>query len=83
MTLQALSRYEAMRRVSPFPWYMDQNNASGVCVKDATGETVFYENFGSIPDEMPSHQADGIRMRAVTLAQFLVEWTKILPDFDV
>lgn len=73
--MERLAEFTRLKKVAPFPWYIDQCNAGGVCVKDNHGDTIFYEDFGTIPDEMTSNQADDIRERAITLAQFLVELT--------
>jgi hypothetical protein len=72
MTITQLSRWQNLTRLHRPPWYLDQNNASGVCVKDSTGEIVFYDDFGSIPEEMPRHMAETIRCRSVALALWLV-----------
>ena len=72
MNLQQYAAFQNLQHYRPIPWYIDQSNASGVCVKDLRGNVVFYEDFGSIPDEMPSHQADDIRSAAMALAIWLV-----------
>lgn len=72
MKLSQLSKWENLTRCHPLPWYLDQCNDSGVCVKDSRGETVFFDDFGSIPDEMPSGQAERIRAGSTALALWLV-----------
>lgn len=67
-------------RLAPTPWYLDQNNDNGVCVKDSRGETIFFDDFGSIPDEMPSGEAAKIRARSVALAHFLTAMSDTFSD---
>lgn len=73
--LQAL-RWESLVKLHPIPWYLDQSNDSGVCVKDNHGEVVFYDDFGSIPDEMSSGTAEKIKCRSTTLALWLVAYSE-------
>lgn len=72
MNLNQLTLLENLRTQAPMPWVLDQDNASGVVVKDGHGDVIFYEDFGSIPDEAPSHVRVSIITRASTLARFLV-----------
>lgn len=70
MFLQALTRHFA-----PMPWVLDQCNDRGVCVKDARGEDLYYEDFGGIPDEMGSGQREHIIGRAKLFAQWLAAFS--------
>jgi hypothetical protein len=76
MTLTQMTRFEQLRIWHPLPWYLDQCNDSGVCVKDSKGETVFLEDFGTIPDEMDSGSREQIIAGASTLAWWLVAWSE-------
>lgn len=76
MNLQILTKLETLRTHAPMPWYLEQDNDSGICVKDSTGETVFFEDYGSVPDEAPSGVLEGVVGRARALGRFLVEWSE-------
>ena len=67
-----------LKRVAPMPWYMEQNNNEGVCVKDNRGNDVFYDDFGTIPDELSTEASTQIREKSRTLAQFLVALSETL-----
>jgi hypothetical protein len=41
-------------------------------VKDTRGDMVFYEDFGTIPDEWKSHMRETVIAKARALAHFLV-----------
>ncbi len=60
----------------PMPWYLEQDNDSGICVKDSTGETIYYEDYGSIPDEAKSSLRDKIIRRARTFAYWLIDFSE-------
>lgn len=64
--------WEKLVQAHPAPWYLEQRNLKGVCVNDNRGNTVFYDDFGAIPDEMPSSQSDDIRLGSTLLAEWLV-----------
>lgn len=76
MTTAQLTKFTLLTTWHPMPWYMDQDNMSGVCVKDSKGEIVFYEDFGTIPDEMRSGPREQIIAGASTLAHFLVVFSE-------
>lgn len=61
-----------LRKVAPTPWYLDQDNAEGVCVKDSKGQIVYYEEY-CFPDEMKSFMCEAIADRARALARFLID----------
>lgn len=66
---------EALTRLikcAPMPWVLDHRNCAGVMVKDGSGRVIYYEDFGGIPDEMPSVDADEIRMTANSMANYLI-----------
>jgi len=77
MDQSLLTKLEILRTAAPMPWYLDQDNNEGICVKDSTGETVFYEDYGCVPDEHPnrSELLDAVVNRARALGRFLVEWS--------
>lgn len=58
---------------SPLPWALDQDNAQGLRVVDARGETVYEEDWGGIPDEMSSATREAIVTRARANARFMVQ----------
>lgn len=76
MTLEQLAELEQLRTWSPMPWYLEQDNDSGIEVRDNHGDAVFFEDFGSIPDEAPAHVREQIIAKARTLARFLVVFSK-------
>lgn len=76
MTLQQLSKWENLVRYHPTPWYLEQCNDKGVEVRDSRGETVFYDDFGSIPDELASSFGEHIRGASTALALFLVAFSE-------
>lgn len=72
MTTEQSAAWENLVLYRPAPWYLDQANNSGVTIKDNRGNIVFYEDLGSIPDEMSSSQAEEIRIAAHSLGKWLV-----------
>lgn len=76
MTISQLSKWENLCRCHPAPWYLEQCNAKGVEVKDNEGNTVFSEDFGTIPDEMPSSLAESIRTGSAAFALWLVAYAE-------
>ena len=76
MTLEQKIAWQRLSTLHPTPWYLEQSNLSGVEVKDNRGNTVYFEDLGSIPDEMPSGQAAKIREAADALGRFLVAFSQ-------
>lgn len=76
MNLTQLSKWENLTQFHPAPWYLGFSNDSGVEVKDAQGYTVYFEDFGCIPDEMPTSEAIKIRAGAVAFALWLVAYSE-------
>ena len=76
MTITQKARYASLEEACPMPWYIDHANDSGICVKDCTGEVVFYEDFGSVPDEAPSWLHKQVRVRAFALAMWMVAFSE-------
>ena len=76
MTKTQLTKFEQLRTWHPLPWYLEQCNTNGVCVKDCRGETVFIDDFGTIPDEMTSGPREQIIAGATALAHWLVAWSE-------
>jgi hypothetical protein len=70
MYLSALTNH-----LAPMPWVLDQCNDSGVCVKASNGETIFFEDFGGIPDEMSSGMREEIMERGRLFGQWLVAFS--------
>ena len=61
--------------LAPMPWVLDQSNDKFVCVKDARGEDLYFEDFGGIPDEMSGRQRELIIERSKLFAQWLVAFS--------
>lgn len=57
---------------SPMPWHLDQDNSDGLRVVDARGDTVYEEDWGSLPDEMTIAMRESIVMRARANARWMV-----------
>lgn len=76
MNLSLLSKLELLRTFAPMPWYMEQDNDRGIEVRDVKGQIVFFEDYGGIPDETPSHVSEDIIGRARALGRFLVAFSE-------
>lgn len=76
MNLSQRSKWENLTRCHPLPWYLEQCNDKGVEVKDNKGNSVYFEDFGSIPDEMSSSLRDEITSGSVALALWLVIYSE-------
>lgn len=76
MNISTLSKLEMLRTFAPMPWYLDQDNDSGIEVRDSTGAIVFFEDFGCIPDESPERVRVEVISRARALARFLVAFSE-------
>ena len=53
------------------PFYLDQDNASGVIVKDSTGRIV-YDNFYEFPDEFRANMREQAIEEIRAVAHYLV-----------
>lgn len=72
MNLQQLSALENLRSIAPMPWIMEQNNDSGIVIKDNHGKIIHDVDFGGIPDEWPSHLREEEVARQRALAHYLI-----------
>lgn len=79
LQLGALDAANRLKEIHPMPWYLEQSNDRGVCVKDCRGETVYAEYFeergrDDFTDAHPTYEA----LRAQAFASFLVRISEVL-----
>lgn len=76
MSTAQRAAWEQLTKWHPVPWYLERCNNEGVEVKDCRGETVFSDDFGTIPDEASS----GLREQIIGGGRALAVWLVALAN---